>query len=98
MPPEIELQPWTEACAETYESLKSGDASLDNIKTAILAINSKIDRAQANAVLGRFGAQAVTAKADKRGLDPEQYQEFFALCLDVLAGRVDATASLPTEA
>jgi septal ring-binding cell division protein DamX len=92
------LQPWAEACADTYASLKDGDASLDNIKTAILAINSKIDRAQANAVLGRFGAQAVTAKADKRGLDPEQYEGFFRLCLDVLSGRVDATASLPTEA
>ncbi|AMU17541.1 hypothetical protein A3203_32720 [Burkholderia cenocepacia] len=93
-----ELQPWAEVCAETYVSLKDGEASLDNIKTAILAINSKIDRAQANAVLGRFGAQAVTAKADKRGLDPEQYQDFFALCLDVLSGRVDATASITTEA
>ncbi|KVK98634.1 hypothetical protein [Burkholderia ubonensis] len=97
--PELnELQPWAETCAETYASLKDGESSLDNIKTAILAINSKIDRAQANAVLGRFGAQAVTAKADKRGLDPEQYADFFVLCLDVLSGRVDATASLPTEA
>ncbi|QTD88905.1 hypothetical protein [Burkholderia anthina] len=97
-PAPTELQPWAEACAETYASLKDGDGSLDNVKTAILAINSKIGREQANAVLARFGAQAVTAKADKRGLDPEQYADFFALCLDVLAGRVDATASLPTEA
>lgn len=97
-PEQTELQPWAEVCAETYASLKDGDASLDNIKTAILAINSKIDRAQANAVLARFGAQAVTSKADKRGLDPEQYEGFFALCLDVLSGRVDATAAIPTEA
>lgn len=97
-PAPTELQPWAEACAETYASLKDGGASLDNVKTAILAINSKIGREQANAVLARFGAQAITAKADKRGLDPEQYTDFFRLCLDVLAGRVDATAPLPTEA
>ena len=39
----------------------------------------------------------VTAKADKRGLDEDQYAGFFMLCLEVLAGRVDATASMASE-
>ena len=95
--PTGELQPWHEKTAETYAELKDADASLDNVKKAILAINAKIGRDQATAVLARFGAQAVTAKADKRGLDEDQYAGFFMLCLEVLAGRVDATASMASE-
>lgn len=92
--PEVELQPWHTATAEAYADLKDADATLDNVKKAILAINAKIGRAQAEAVLARFGAQAVTVKADKRGLDDHQYPEFLMLCIEVLAGRVDATLAI----
>ncbi|SEB24770.1 hypothetical protein [Paraburkholderia sartisoli] len=92
-----DLQPWHSKTADTYAELKDADASLDNVKKAILAINAKISRDQATAVLARFGAQAVTAKPDKTGLDEDQYADFFKLCLDVLSGRVDATASMASE-
>lgn len=90
----VELQDWHAATAEAYAELKDAAATLDNVKKAILAINAKIGRAQAEAVLARFGAQAVTAKADKRGLDAAQYPEFLMLCIEVLAGRVDATLAI----
>jgi hypothetical protein len=93
-PDRTALQPWHEATAQVYGELKDAEPTLDNVKKAILAVNSKIGRAQAEAVLGRFGAQAVTAKADKTGLDAEQYPGFFELCLDVLSGRVDATLAI----
>lgn len=87
--------PWAEKSADDYTRLKDAPADLENVRKAILAINSKIGRAQADAVLARFEVQAVTPKADRRGLDEKQYAEFFKLCLDVLAARVDATAAIP---
>jgi len=93
-PDTTELHPWHTATAEVYAELKDAAATLDNVKKAILAINAKIGRAQAEAVLARFGAQAVTAKADKRGLDPEQYDAFFSFCLRVLDGEIDATLAV----
>lgn len=89
-----ELQPWAEKTADKFAELKDAEPNLENVRKAILGINSLIGRTQADAVLGRFGAQAVTTKADKKGLDEEQYGEFLELCLRVLAGEVDATLSI----
>lgn len=92
-----ELQPWAEKTAAKFAELKDAEANLDNVRKAVLGINSLIGRAQAEAVLGRFGVQAVTAKENKTGLDESQYPEFFAFCLEVLSGKVDATASMASE-
>lgn len=93
----VELQPWHEKTAALYEQLKDGKPELANVQKAVLGINSNIGREQATALLQRFGAQAITAKPDKKGLDEAQYPEVFALALEVLAGRVDATASMVSE-
>jgi len=92
-----ELQPWAEKTADKYAELKDADADLDNVRKAVLGINSLIGREQATAVLARFGVQAVTPKDNKKGLDESQYPEFFKLCLEVLSGKVDATASMAAE-
>jgi hypothetical protein len=91
------LRPWAEKTAAKFAELKDGEANLDNVRKAVLGINSLIGREQATAVLGRFGVQAVTPKDNKKGLDESQYEEFFKLCLEVLSGAVDATASLASE-
>lgn len=88
------LRDWHEKTAETYAELKDAPADLEHARKAILAINVKIGRAQADAVLARFGVQAVTTKADKKGLDESQYPDFLAMCLEILAGRADATESM----
>lgn len=92
-----ELQPWAEKTAAKYAELKDAAPDLDSVRKAVLGINALIGRDQANAVLGRFGAQAVTAKDNKKGLDESQYADFFTLCLEVLSGKVDATASMVSE-
>lgn len=92
-----ELQPWAEKTAAKYAELKDAAPDLDGVRKAVLGVNALIGREQANAVLGRFGAQAVTAKDNKKGLDESQYAEFFTLCLEVLSGKVDATASMASE-
>jgi hypothetical protein len=92
-----ELQPWAEKTAAKYAELKDAAPDLDNVRKAVLGINSLIGREQATAVLGRFGVQAVTPKDNKKGLDESQYADFFALCLEVLSGAVDATASMASE-
>ena len=92
-----ELQPWAEKTAKLYGDLKDGEPTLDNLRKAVLGINGMIGREQAEAVLHRFGAQAITPKDNKKGLDAAQYPDAFALCLDVLSGRVDATASMVSE-
>jgi hypothetical protein len=89
--------PWAERSAAKFAELKGAAPDLDNVRKAVLGINSLIGRDQANAVLARFGAQAVTAKDNKKGLDESQYPDFFTLCLEVLAGKVDATASMVSE-
>ncbi|MGF6738482.1 hypothetical protein [Paraburkholderia atlantica] len=91
------LRDWHEKTADKYAELKDAEPNLENVRKAILGINSLIGRAQADAVLARFGAQAVTSKADKKGLDEVQYADFLKLCLRVLAGEVDATESIPAE-
>lgn len=91
------LHDWHEKTAELYAELAEATPSLENLRKAVLGINSKIGRPQADAVLARFGAQAITAKDNKKGLLEEQYPAVFKLSLDVLAGRVDATASMASE-
>jgi hypothetical protein len=91
------LQPWAEKTAAKFAELKDADPDLDNVRKAVLGINSLIGREQATAVLGRFGVQAVTPKDNKKGLDESQYEKFFELCLEVLSGKVDATASMVSE-
>lgn len=85
---------WHEKTAGIYAELKDQPPSLDTVRKAILAINKEIGREQADAVLARFDAQAVTTKADKKGLDESQFPEFFTLCLQVLSGATDATQSM----
>lgn len=92
-----ELQPWAEKTAAKFAELKDAEPDLENVRKAVLGINSLIGRDQATAVLGRFGVQAVTPKDNKKGLDESQYAEFLALCLEVLSGKVDATASMAAE-
>lgn len=95
--PTGELQPWAEKTAKLYGDLKDAEPMLDNLRKAVLGINGMIGRDQAEAVLQRFGAQAITPKDNKKGLDAAQYPDAFALCIDVLSGRVDATASMVSE-
>jgi hypothetical protein len=95
--PTSELQPWAEKTAVKFAELKDAAPDLENVRKAVLGINSLIGRDQATAVLGRFGVQAVTPKDNKKGLDESQYAEFLALCLEVLSGKVDATASMVSE-
>lgn len=92
-----ELQPWAEKTAAKFAELKDAPADLENVRKAVLGINSLIGREQATAVLSRFGVQAVTPKDNKKGLDESQYEKFFELCLEVLSGKVDATASMVSE-
>lgn len=96
------LHDWHEKTADKHAELKDAEPNLENVRKAILGINQLIGRAQADAVLARFGAQAVTEKKEgdkviKRGLDEVQYADFLALCLRVLAGEVDATLSIAAE-
>ncbi|MEX3629079.1 MAG: hypothetical protein VB138_05850 [Burkholderia sp.] len=101
-PDPTSLHDWHEKTAAMYASLKDGEPTLDNLRKAVLGINGLVGRTQAAAVLQRFGAAAITEKKEgdtviKKGLLAEQYPAAFALCIDVLAGRVDATASLASE-
>lgn len=96
-----ELQPWHEKTAKLFGELGGSEPTLDNLRKAVLGINQHIGRPQAMAILQRFGAQAITPKLGPdgktvitAGLDDDQYPEAFALCLEVLAGRVDATAAV----
>lgn len=98
-PKPAELQSWHEKTAAKFAELKDATPDLESVRKAVLGINSLIGREQAEAVLGRFGAQAVTEKKEgdkviKRGLDAKQYGEFFAFALRVLAGEIDATLSV----
>ncbi|MBN3738064.1 hypothetical protein [Burkholderia sp. Tr-20355] len=91
--PSGELKPWATHTAEIYAELKDAEPTLENVKRLIVTgINSKIPgdgRAIAEAVLARFGANAVSEKAGKRGLTADQYADVFAYGLRVLAGTLD---------
>lgn len=90
----VALKPWHEKTAEAYAGFKDTVPTFDTVRNVLLTINRLIGREQAEAVLARFGAQTVTSKADKKGLDESRYGDFLALCIEVLAGRVDATAAI----
>ncbi|WP_175899640.1 hypothetical protein [Burkholderia vietnamiensis] len=91
--PSGELKPWAAHTAEIYAELKDAEPTLENVKRLIVTgLNSKIPgdgRAIAEAVLARFGANAVSEKAGKRGLSADQYAGVFAYGLRVLAGEID---------
>lgn len=93
----VELKPWHEKTAALYTDLMDRTPDLGNVQKAVLGINTHCGREQATALLSRFGAQAISPKPDKKGLDAAQYPEVFALALEVLAGRVDATESMVSE-
>ena len=91
------LQPWADKTAEIYAELKDAKPTLENVKRLIVfGINQKIPgdgRAIAEAVLARFGANAVTEKPGKRGLTEDQYADVLAYGLRVLAGEIDPRES-----
>lgn len=93
----VELKPWHEKTAELFAELNGKAPELAQVQKAVLGINTHCGREQATALLSRFGAQAISPKPDKKGLDAAQYPEVFALALEVLAGRVDATESMVSE-
>lgn len=89
----VELKPWATHTAEIYAELKDAKPTLENVKRLIVTgINSKIPgdgRAIAEAVLARFGANAVSEKPGKKGLSEDQYADVLAYGLRVLAGTLD---------
>ncbi|HEP6278702.1 TPA: hypothetical protein VDA67_004818 [Burkholderia vietnamiensis] len=95
--PSGELKPWAAQTAEIYAELKDAEPTLENMKRLIVTgLNSKIPkdgRAIAEAVLARFGANAVSEKPGKRGLSADQYADVFAYGLRVLAGEIDPRES-----
>lgn len=88
-----ELKPWATHTAEIYAELKDAEPTLENVKRLIVTgINSKIPgdgRAIAEAVLARFGANAVSEKPGKKGLSEDQYADVLTYGLRVLAGELD---------
>jgi hypothetical protein len=93
----VELKPWHEKTAALFAKLNGKAPELAHVQEAVLGINTHCGREQATALLSRFGAQAISPKPDKKGLDAAQYPEVFALALEVLAGRIDATESMVSE-
>lgn len=95
--PSGDLKPWATHTAEIYAELKDAEPTLENVKRLIVTgINSKIPgdgRAIAEAVLARFGANAVSEKPGKKGLSEDQYADVFAYGLRVLAGTLDPRES-----
>ncbi|ARL48200.1 hypothetical protein BOC50_36410 [Burkholderia pseudomallei] len=101
VPPSGELKPWADKTAEIYAELKDAEPTAENVKRLIVfGINQKIPgdgRAIAEAVLARFGANAVSEKPGKKGLSADQYPEVFAYGLRVLAGELDPRDSEQPE-
>ncbi|MBR8303718.1 hypothetical protein KDW49_23695 [Burkholderia dolosa] len=97
----VALKTWVKHTAEIYEELKDAEPTLENVKRLIVTgLNSKIPgdgRAIAEAVLARFGANAVSEKPGKRGLTADQYADVFAYGLRVLAGEIDPREAEITE-
>lgn len=102
VPPSGELKPWADKTAEIYAELKDAEPTLENVKRLIVfGINQKIPgdgRAIAEAVLARFGANAVSEKPGKKGLSEDQYADVFAYGLRVLAGELDPRESEQADA
>ncbi len=92
-PPSGERKPWADKTAEIYAELKDAEPTQENVKRLIVfGINQKIPgdgRAIAEAVLERFGANAVSEKPGKKGLSEDQYADVLAYGLRVLAGELD---------
>ncbi|SOT39807.1 hypothetical protein [Burkholderia cenocepacia] len=92
-PQNVALKPWATHTAEIYAELKDAAPTAENVKRLIVfGINQKIPgegRAIAEAVLARFGANAVSEKPGKRGLTEDQYADVLAYGLRVLAGTLD---------
>ncbi|AAT38400.1 gp41 [Burkholderia phage BcepC6B] len=101
VPPGVELKPWADKTLEIYAELKDAEPTQENVKRLIVfGINQKIPgdgRAIAEAVLARFGANAVSEKAGKKGLSADQYPDVFAYGLRVLAGELDPRDAETTE-
>ena len=93
VPPSGERKPWADKTAEIYAELKDAEPTQENVKRLIVfGINQKIPgdgRAIAEAVLARFGANAVSEKPGKKGLSEDQYADVLAHGLRVLAGELD---------
>lgn len=89
----VALKPWATHTAEIYAELKDAAPTAENVKRLIVfGINQKIPgegRAIAEAVLARFGANAVSEKPGKKGLTEDQYADVLAYGLRVLAGTLD---------
>ncbi|MBU9378728.1 hypothetical protein [Burkholderia gladioli] len=86
-----ELKPWHEKTAALYAELKDAPVTLETCKKAILGVNANVGREQAEALLSRFGANAVSPKPGKKHLDEKLFGDFMTLALAILAGRADAT-------
>ena len=101
VPPTGERKPWADKTAEIYAELKDAEPTAENVKRLIVfGINQKIPgdgRAIAEAVLARFGANAVSEKPGKRGLTEDQYADVLAYGLRVLAGELDPREAETTE-
>ncbi|MDR8077823.1 hypothetical protein KPA96_19395 [Burkholderia cenocepacia] len=101
VPPSGELKPWADKTAEIYAELKDAEPTAENVKRLIVfGINQKIPgegRAIAEAVLARFGANAVSEKPGKKGLSEDQYADVLAYGLRVLAGELDPRDAETTE-
>lgn len=86
-----EKKPWADKTAEKFTELQGQKATVENLKKGIVAISGLVGRPQAEAVLARFGVDAVTEKPGKKHLDESQYVDCFAMMLRVLVGAYDAT-------
>lgn len=100
-PQNVALKPWATHTAEIYAELKDAAPTAENVKRLIVfGINQKIPgegRAIAEAVLARFGANAVSEKPGKKGLTEDQYADVLAYGLRVLAGTLDPREAEITE-
>ncbi|KVE27235.1 hypothetical protein WS67_12085 [Burkholderia singularis] len=91
------LKPWHKKTAALYAELKDAEPTLEACKRAIIGVSTHVGRAQAVALLARFGAQVVSPKPGQKHLDESLFGEYMALAREVLAGRVDPTESIPQE-
>lgn len=98
----VALKSWAGKTAEIYAELKDAEPTAENVKRLIVfGINQKIPtdgRAIAEAVLARFGANAVSEKPGKKGLSEDQYADVLAYGLRVLAGELDPRESEQADA
>lgn len=89
------IQPWAPKTHPVFLKLRDQPANLVNIKTAIMAIDTHAGRDKANAVLARFGANAVSERPGRAHLTENNYVEAYGYMLRVLAGATDPEGSEP---